>query len=249
MQYKEYIPHSSLLGHIDAYWTLRHQQGLPLQQSILPDGCVDLILNFGTDCKTNFGKQTLHAGRSYFVGTMTSFTRTEMSEGADLLGIRFRPAAFRHFFRFDAMDQLADQTIETEQLSKAINFSAFNASSPETLLPALNQYFAGRITSLRDSLRSLTDFIIQSNGLITVQQLATQCNISVRQLERRFKQQTGIHPRQFINVIRNRAAIEAIRKRSKTTDLLDIALDYGFYDHAHLSKEIKKFAGVTPSSL
>jgi AraC-like DNA-binding protein len=81
---------------------------------------------------------------------------------------------------------------------------------------------------------------------LQVNDIAERYAISPRQLERKFKQQIGVSPQTFINVLRNRAALAAIKKRNNCS-LLKIALEYGYYDHAHLSKEIKRFTGAAPS--
>ncbi|MDO7742533.1 MAG: helix-turn-helix domain-containing protein, partial [Pedobacter sp.] len=67
--------------------------------------------------------------------------------------------------------------------------------------------------------------------------------------ERHFKFHVGISPKEFANLTRYQFASESISKNSTQSTLLQIALEHGYYDHAHLTNEIKKYTGVTPSSL
>ena len=59
----------------------------------------------------------------------------------------------------------------------------------------------------------------------------------------------GISPKAFINFIRYQFAIQNIRESYSAQSLEDISFDCGYYDYAHLSNEIKKYCGVSPSQL
>jgi AraC-like DNA-binding protein len=68
-------------------------------------------------------------------------------------------------------------------------------------------------------------------------------------LERHFRRHLGIGPKEFINFTRYLSAVRNIRRDYARKTLLDIAFDCGYYDHAHLTNEIRKYAGVSPSQL
>lgn len=61
---------------------------------------------------------------------------------------------------------------------------------------------------------------------------------------RLFKHETGLTPNNYILLQR----IEKCKKLlTKETDLMEVAIETGFYDVAHLSRHFKRFTGVTPS--
>ncbi|MBB6239561.1 AraC-like DNA-binding protein [Pedobacter sp. AK013] len=61
---------------------------------------------------------------------------------------------------------------------------------------------------------------------------------------RLFKHETGLTPNNYILLKR----IEKCKKLiTKETDLMEVAIETGFYDVAHLSRHFKRFTGVTPS--
>lgn len=45
------------------------------------------------------------------------------------------------------------------------------------------------------------------------------------------------------------AALKKLKNKSYNESFLDLAYEVGYYDHAHLTNEIKKFTGLTPSQL
>ena len=47
MAYTEYHPHPALAPYIDAYWKVTGDNMPLATQTILPDGCVDIIMNLG----------------------------------------------------------------------------------------------------------------------------------------------------------------------------------------------------------
>jgi len=69
----------------------------------------------------------------------------------------------------------------------------------------------------------------------------------VRQLERIFIRHMGIGPKAFINFVRYQFALQNIRQNYPDQSLVDLSFDCGYYDHAHLANEIKKYSGISPS--
>ncbi|MBO9635810.1 MAG: AraC family transcriptional regulator [Chitinophagaceae bacterium] len=229
-----------MADHIDAYWTLSHDAKAE-QQRILPDGCVDIILNLGEDCYTDSGNVKIENGKTVLVGPMTRFNLTDIPSGAALTGIRFRPGGFLNFFRFHPLSTIRDNTITLEPACSPDLNDLVNKG-----LPYLDAYFSSRQEQNRSVLGPIIDDIRALNGQVKIPQLAARHFISVKQLERKFSEQLGVTPKQFANIIRNRAALQAIRNKGEGTTMLDIAIGFGYYDQAHLSNEIKKFSGAAP---
>jgi hypothetical protein len=97
MGYKQYKPHPSLAPYIDAYWKVTNTKVQPVVNRIMPDGCVDIIINIGENfCAENDGF-VLKNGAVGLVGTMTRFKDIVQPVNASLLGVRFKPAAFSFF--------------------------------------------------------------------------------------------------------------------------------------------------------
>ena len=244
MIYNQFTPHSDLTNYIDAYWTVKGDKKELTTEKILPDGCVDLIFNLGEDCNTDNGKFTMKTDKTYLVGTMTSFKDTNMNLETYLIGIRFKPAAFSAFYKFSALHEVTNMTVEFEKvlspdLNKIIKYST----------AYLDHFFLKRLALPKHNLLNVIADIQFHKGQMNVQDLAKRQFTTVRQLERSFKMQLGISPKDFIKLVRFQFAIELIKRKTTNQSLLDIAFHCGYYDHAHLTNEIKHFTGTSPSQL
>jgi PAS domain S-box-containing protein len=80
---------------------------------------------------------------------------------------------------------------------------------------------------------------------IEVQELAALVHCSVSQFERRFRKVFQISPVKHIMNVRIRAACTRLTDTNDT--IAAIALECGFYDHAHFTRNFRKTMGVSPS--
>ncbi|WP_449399491.1 helix-turn-helix domain-containing protein [Chryseobacterium wanjuense] len=59
----------------------------------------------------------------------------------------------------------------------------------------------------------------------------------------------GLSPKEYSNIIRFQNALSLIKNSKQNRSLLDIAFECGYYDHSHLSNEIRRNTGLSPSLL
>ncbi|MBC9798549.1 AraC family transcriptional regulator [Sinomicrobium weinanense] len=242
MIYHQVKPHPDLADFIDAFWTAEGA-GKPCDKEIiLPDGCVDLIFNLREDCKTDHGTLTMHSQKTYLVGTMTTFKETFLNASNKLVGIRFKPAAFSSFYQYAPLHEITDKTIEFES-----SISPDIHKIEQSFVSYLNTFFLNRLGKPKHNLAAVVKDIQTANGQIGIGTLAKRNYTTIRQLERNFKKHIGISPKEFANIVRFKAALSRIKHNKQQQSLLDIAFDCGYYDHAHLTNEIKRYSGIAPS--
>jgi transcriptional regulator GlxA family with amidase domain len=98
--------------------------------------------------------------------------------------------------------------------------------------------------SLDQTVQSAIAAVRRAQGDISVTALRTDLSLSERQLERTFRQQTGLTPRQFTRLIRFRQVVHLLHQ--PTLSLTDVAYQAGYYDQAHFIHDFRAFAGLTP---
>lgn len=79
---------------------------------------------------------------------------------------------------------------------------------------------------------------------LSIRDLARRAGLSPRQLERRFRAELWMSPRELIQRMRVERACEALRNTEHS--MARIALDCGFYDQAAFTRQFKKRLGLTP---
>ena len=104
----------------------------------------------------------------------------------------------------------------------------------------------GILNGLRDKrLRQLIQTVVsRPEDEWNIEKMTALANLSRAQLMRLFKQQTGISPHAFVNLIRLRQA--AVLLRQTADSVLSIALNVGFQSETHFGKAFKKQYGISP---
>jgi len=242
MFYQETQPEGVLATYIDAYWVASSTQNKTTEEKILPDGCVDIILNAGTDCRVESENFVMKQNKMYVVGAMTKYKVTLMHRTTRLMGVRFKPGAFSLFSKNCPLYGLRDQTIELEDAwlhgIKKLKFSPKD----------LNHFFNGKLDNNLPPVLNIVQDIQQQRGNARITELAEKHYHTTRQIERLFKKHVGISPKELSNITRYREALNIIQQRSNLP-LQDIANICGYHDHSHLSKDIKRYTGSHPSLL
>jgi len=79
---------------------------------------------------------------------------------------------------------------------------------------------------------------------LSIDEIAEQCNMSRRSLERYFLETTGVSPAHF----RTRCRIERAKTllRDSAADLVEVAERCGFYDQSHFTRVFSREAGMPP---
>lgn len=237
--YHEIKPSAGLASLIETFWTFSNSQS-PENFKILPDNCFDFIFDFNQN-------------KAFVSGPMTHYQYSEFGIDTDLLGVRFKAENFTYISKIPPIE-MTNLRIELStviprfdpiiltQLSDSISFDDKKEFLEIVVAQAANEHHQNH----DELISSITDYIRFSKGIINIKETAKSHHISLRQLERRFKQRTGLTIKEFSSVVRFRNAKETISK-FKETSLLNIAFDSGFFDHSHMNYEFNRIAGENPS--
>jgi len=87
--------------------------------------------------------------------------------------------------------------------------------------------------------------ILQRKGNLEVGQLSKEIHISSRQLERLFKENIGISPKQLSSLIRYQYLWREVLCHPQF-QIQDAVYRYGYTDQAHLLRDFKRFHTMNP---
>jgi AraC-like DNA-binding protein len=85
----------------------------------------------------------------------------------------------------------------------------------------------------------------RSGGKASIRELAEHLGWSGKHLISQFRDQIGLPPKTVARIIRFNAAVRRLRN-SATSDWANVVTECGYYDQAHLIREFREFAGLTP---
>lgn len=244
MKYNKVKPYKELEPFIHFYWELKGNELERRWERVFPDGCAGIVMNLGDTCLTDNGSVLMDFGKTYVVGTMTSFKDSFIDTNTHLIGACLKPATFANFYKYASQNELTNDTVELEK------FNSFNVDRTfDNPFNYFDHFFSERMKSKNKPLQSVINDIHSTNGQISISDLSKRNFTTVRQLERNFKKLVGLSPKEYSSIIRFQNALSLIKKSNQNRSLLDIAFECGYYDHSHLSNEIKQKTGLPPSLL
>ncbi len=228
--YQETPPPERLAPFVECFWTLEAEERLN-GYLILPDGCLDIVSR----------PQGLDV-----IGPMTAPRKFDFLTGARLVGVRFRPALAGAFLPGLA-PKLVDGATPLEETwgvrARVLMARIAEARTACEAYRALARALPSATPEADPAVRALTA-LAASHGCASLDGLARQANLSVRQFRRRAIEASGYSPKHLARVLRFRRASGLIAGGRR--DYAGLAFECGYYDQAHLIGDFREFAGMTP---
>lgn len=171
-----------------------------------------------------------------------------MSSGLEMLGFRFQPGISYEDFSVFCENEIDSKSActnkaENTQLINAL-FKSLHEASPADRITVLCHWLQQHLQKNQTE-NGLVHIIRHLDHQADLQDIENQIPISLRQIERRFKSQVGFTPKYYQRLMRIRAAIQLI-KQNPLAHLVDLAIEAGFSDQAHMNREFRQLAGMTP---
>lgn len=253
--YNEYQPSLLLAPYIDKYWEFKGNPDYGMKINILPDGCTDFIFTLGE--VADIAEQEsliMQPYRSYFVGPMSRYsTLITYAKSIHMFGIRFLPCGLFRFMQLP-LEELGNQRISTFESGGIFNDSLAERLCEQPYIQDKIRLIESFLTQalctnnkIEKQISYAVDCINLSKGQLPIRSLVENVCLCQRHFERKFKHQTGYSPKEYSRIIKFKNAVDLLRSTS-SNQLFSVAIEAGYYDTAHLSKEIKALSGNTPGS-
>lgn len=221
--YRESLTPPYLRHAIACLWLRR---GTGEQVRVIPDGCVDIVW------RPRIG--AIIAGpdtRHWFSGPGTD---------EPIVGVRFRPGAGGQALGVP-LCELRDRRVVLEDLNPNLAQNLVTSDDPEVISLRLAAITA-EIVNERPPDRMVQAAALRlRDSRVHVDRLADDLGFSERQLRRRFDDAVGYGPKTLQRVLRLRQFLA-----SSGGDIAAAALDAGYADQAHLTRECRRLTGLAP---
>ncbi|HEY7234065.1 MAG TPA: AraC family transcriptional regulator [Gemmatimonadaceae bacterium] len=253
-RYREIAPPLALQPYVQCIWRMSGaaQANVP-PEPIIPDGCAELVLNFGDAFIRHTPDGSHHQPLRLVAGQMTQAVTIQPSGRIDLWGVRFHPWSAAPFLGFSGTE-MRHRLVSVDDLSASLERSLSNiadAPSEQAQFDMMVVRLLRRLEAARpmDSrVRLLTQTVIARGEPFTVRGLARHAGLSVRRVQLLFRDDVGLSPKQMHRIHRYQCALAIHRAHPRLT-WSAVAARAGYHDHAHLIHESRDIAGRTPSEL
>lgn len=253
MHYREIKPTPTLQRFVECFWILDGGGSAAAPpERILPDGCVELILNFRDRFFQHVDGSRQVQPLNFIVGQMTGPILISPSGSVELLGIRFQPGGTRVFLSTPA-HEITDEVVALADFSSRLERDLLAVCERHHTLRmragALDSYLCAQLanTNSDSQILDLAKTIVDQGGVISVDRLASDAGVSNRQLERRFLREVGLGPKLLARIVRFQEVFRAVEQCDAAW--ATVAVECGYYDQAHLIRDFNQFAQQTPAVL
>lgn len=253
VKYNMQKPPESLSDYVRFFWTLEANVGsmVPFVHRALPDNCLELI--FYCQGRFSISSASGEEGNTFTSGVFghaQKYRQFTTNSDFSLFGVYLYPHSFKMLFNLPA-HELTDEKVDCETLwgaeGKILEEKVMLAPNTARRVEIVSNFLFDRIRIAErgdSGFMYLVKKIITNNCLVTIPSFASDCNLSRRQLERKFKEFSGFSPKDFFRLIRFKNVLKESEDRSKS--LAQIAIDSGYYDQSHFTHEFKKYSGYNP---
>ncbi|PSH56821.1 AraC family transcriptional regulator [Phyllobacterium endophyticum] len=233
--YNETLAIPTLRPHFLCAWTNEIAAVKRVQSTVIPDGCVDLLWR---------------DNRFTVVGPDASAARRVLRPGT-ILGLRFRPGAAEKWLGLP-LDAIVGQEVSMFELwgKRAIEVAEELEAEPiaGNRLALFQELMADVAVAIRPPPAEASVMVrlldTQTEGRVPVSALPDHLNMSERTLRRWSRRHFGYGPKTLDRILRLQR-LKACAEVLPQGSLASLAIDAGYADQPHLSREVHALCGMT----
>jgi len=233
--YSEVAAPASLADSVECLWALElKRDDPPTDLRFLPDGMTEIVVGGPA------GSDPRHR-RAFVVGPLTRSQPFPWGGPFSATGLRLRPGAARRVFGLPA-SALRDRTVALDALGVGLP-PREDPDARRADLIGLVEARKGRPD------RAFMDLLGEvAAGGARIGPARLDRGVAERTLRRTFEREVGYGPATFLRVTRFRRLLAAAADAQPRT-WAERAAAAGYYDQAHMNREVRALAGVAPTSL
>lgn len=254
MKYQTIAAPPDLAAYVRFFWILEGE-ATPAQSFThrsMADGCAELIFHYqGQFDELTKANQPEKSFTSGIHGQSQHFRQFVIQQNFGIFGVYLFPFAIPLLFSTPAVElsnQMPDLSSFIGNEGKELEEKIMLAPDTHHRIQVITTYLRNKVRKVHvkhpPAVFTAIKSIIQTNGLLSVSELAHQTCLSTRQFERSFKAFSGFTPKLYSRITRFQAALNQYGNSVKS--LTQIGLECGYYDQSHFIHDFKEFSGYHP---
>ncbi|WP_426328760.1 AraC family transcriptional regulator [Pedobacter sp. R-06] len=250
----QFEPSKELMPFIRHYLLLDANEVVEMTYRLFSDGQPGIVVPLTENMLIStsdylFGQQL---PSMFIYGQMSVYRDLKIQGQMALLVVVLRPFALNLLFGMSA-EELNDGIFLPADLfgPDVIPFEQRMAKSKNLheVIDTVESFLLERFqksSGLNHDLLFSLELINRHQGLIRMEDLLKELQVSERQLERLYRRQIGVSPKKFMNIIRFQHFLKIFRDLSPAHKMTTAVYQAGYYDQSHLHNYFKTMTGITP---
>ena len=254
--YEEISSENCFPFYIRKFWILDNSLS-PLQtvlQYALPNTCFTLAFIIGNGVLLEYpDKKSRLVFGSYLVGQLTTKVSVTVLPYTKAFMVQLNPWAASLLSEL-SFHELTNQVIELRDVNQKIADSIIRDDliDSKCFKNTMEKIFVDYLYPTKDSMLIASCFHLFRNQPIghlnKIADLSAHTGYSIRSLEKKFKQNVGLSPKQVHMILRVRSLIDEIQlNKNGKVSLTTLAYRYGFSDQAHFIRTYRNMMDSAPS--
>ena len=251
LTYREIPPSPPVAPYVRCLW---HLKGTPAAsnepQPIVPDGCVEIVLNRADRFLRVQGETRLQPA-AMVVGQLSGPVVVLPSGAVDVWGVRLHPWSAAAFLGTpvielnESMIVLDSMRRELARFASIVDFEGADALVERVLVEALARH-ASECRAPDSGVRAAVELITGDATLPSIRMVGARLGRSTRWVQRTFRETIGLGPKMLVRISRVQRAMR-IATAHPGRSWSSIAADVGYFDQSHLVRDFRQLVGCTPS--
>ncbi len=243
-------PTKELRGIVKSLWFLEGATPPHAVERRLPSAEAQLLFNLSHDSFRWFSGARLdrsqRAGPALLSGPSDTAFGIDPRDQSKLLGVVLHVGAAPVVLGLP-MTEVANTQLDLGDIvaTESLYAELIHAADPRAALHLVEQWLLSVVHSSPDA--AMTAAVAQLSRGALVSEVADHAGLSTRGLRRRFSAAVGLSPKRFAGLARFQRVIHDIAKRPPTC-WATFAYAHGFFDQAHLIRDVRAFSGLTPAT-
>ena len=244
-------PQENLKQIVKEFWytNIQMSNGQYETYQIIGDGTTGIIFQHFNGRSAVLNAEDSPLPISFAYGQNTQPCKNKIVANSFVFGINFQPTAFRTLFNIDT-SEITNAVLDAEHLfSRQFNDQILNTTHPQKIIHLFEEKLSKILYGQKQNfiIDKCTQLIMHNVTDIEPKMLSSSFHLSTRQIQRKFKEYTGVCLQTYIRIAKFQRAVHLLRNK-QYQKLSDIGYGLNYADQSHFNREFKLFSGYTPKA-
>jgi AraC-like DNA-binding protein len=228
-----------LRPYVGCFWVIRAERDAMLR--VVPDGSTSISIQLQEGSSSGWVLR----------GPLVRPEERQFTLPATLIGVRLRPGVAFLLSGIPAHAMVGRRIrLNATALFRELVAGELAPQTHEQRIDALERFLIERLrnASVHSIVAMALHDIENDHGSPRVADIAARCHVSPRHLNRLMRVWVGYGPKRFASIVRFQATLKEI-EHSPSQPAAALAAETGYFDQAHLTMNLARFAGSTARHL